>query len=205
MKTITAFIGVIGSGKDYRAESMIRERGCVRIDFKDALIEMCSDLLGYDIRPKYDAFKNHLLGLPLQEPNPLLQQVAWQESVQMQERYPGLMTGRKLLQRLGTDVMRKRDPEYWVNAWKDSACELLDQGKDIVCADCRFENEILGIIRMTGYTSNFIFCDYRSGRYDACSSHASERMAQKFLECGYKDGQTLTPRDLTLALGEVVA
>ena len=50
--------------------------------------------------------------------------------------------GRELLQRLGTDVIRKRQPDFWVNV----VCRLLsalEPDYDVaIIPDCRFPNEI---------------------------------------------------------------
>ena len=50
--------------------------------------------------------------------------------------------GRTLLQKVGTDVVRAKDPDYWVNF----ICEMLwffyDEWDYVLIPDCRFPNEI---------------------------------------------------------------
>ena len=50
--------------------------------------------------------------------------------------------GRALLQRIGTDIVRKKDPDFWVNFMK-SVLRLFEGEWDYVLIDdVRFENEI---------------------------------------------------------------
>lgn len=192
---ITAYIGVMGSGKNFRADLLIK-KGYVTLDFKDALILMCEDLLGYTIRDNYEDFKSTVVGLgpPDRMVNAARMSVR-NESKRILTWFPKAMTGRILLQRLGTEVMRRRDPDYWVKAWQDRARELIANAKDIVCADCRFENEMRAIRHVATVTHvphQFIFCDYHSQRYDARQTHDSEKLAQYYLSKGYKDGDEIT-------------
>ena len=50
--------------------------------------------------------------------------------------------GRTLLQRVGTDTIRAKDPDYWV----DFVCNLLklfpDEWDYVIIPDCRFPNEL---------------------------------------------------------------
>jgi hypothetical protein len=188
---IIGLVGVIGSGKTYTRDQYVA-KGFTAIDFKDALIEMAEDLVGFKITD-YDRFKRTLVGLPDHDntlpadkypPHVLTQDVL--------ARYPTALTGRVLLQRLGTECMRRRDPDYWVKQWAAKVDKLDDIR--VVCADCRFPNEI-AIIRSTArryfVPSRIQFCNYKSDRYDATSSHESEEMAQEYLRRGYADGQVI--------------
>lgn len=50
--------------------------------------------------------------------------------------------GRTLLQKVGTDIVRSKDPEFWVN-WVIKLLELFDnEWEYIIIPDCRFPNEI---------------------------------------------------------------
>ena len=53
---------------------------------------------------------------------------------------------RRILQSLGTDVVRGVDPEYWV---KQMQAKICDSDKRFVVADCRFQNEV-EVIRLCG-------------------------------------------------------
>jgi hypothetical protein len=206
MPQVIAFIGVIGSGKDYQANLLV-EKGFVRIDFKDALIDMASDLAGYDVRHDYDWFKEHIVGVK-RSINPLMTAHYISDDKRVQTNHPEVMTGRRLLQRLGTEVMRKRDPDYWAKAWFKAAVKVIKDGGNVTCADCRFPNEVQAIRRLSDEwcrindqnkrISKLIFCDYRSGRYDDKSTHESEKMAQAILRSGVKDGQELLCDDVPL-------
>jgi len=193
---IVAFIGVIGSGKDYQARQLVAQ-GFVPVDFKEALLQMVERLVGFPIRENYDYFKENILGLTAPEPiGPkfMSRQPAHALTRAILADYPQVMTGRVLLQRLGTDVMRRQDPHYWANQWAAKARQVVLQDHDVVCADCRFPNEMETIRRTAAecrVSARFIFCDYRSARYNPAMEHESERMAQAFLAQGYKDGDEI--------------
>lgn len=203
---VVAFIGVIGSGKDHRKRELVA-KGYAPLDFKDALLEMASDLVGYDVTASYDYFKENLVGLTAPAeigPDFMRRRPPHQISAEVLAGYPQAMTGRRLLQRLGTEVMRKRDPDYWAKAWADKAYGLLREGKSVVCADCRFPNEVRWIRQVASdfaalrnldsLPARFIFCDYRSHRYNPEMDHGSERLAQQLLALGFKDGEEVSGR-----------
>lgn len=50
--------------------------------------------------------------------------------------------GREIMQRIGTDVIRKQDPDFWVN-FADSFFALFkDEWDYVLIPDCRFPNEV---------------------------------------------------------------
>lgn len=58
------------------------------------------------------------------------------------------LTARELMQFIGTDVLRKMQPEVWVNATMNT---IKKDAVDIaIIADCRFPNEVSKIIENTG-------------------------------------------------------
>lgn len=191
---VVAFLGVIGSGKDYRAQQYLEAHpDAMRIDFKDALVEMASDLVGYDVRGEYDWFKSAIIGFR-KPSNALSEGFARHEMDELKRRHPHLLTGRDILQRLGTDVMRARQPDWWAREWKHRAFEALGNARSVVVADCRFENEVLTIrdlAQLCIVDASFVFCDYRSPRYDADSPHESERLARALVRLGLHDGATI--------------
>lgn len=193
MPQIAAFMGVMGSGKDYQAKLLCKsDPNWVQIDFKDALIDMCEDLVGFPVRDRYDEFKEFIVGF--QKPHISLAGMSREDimgrNVRAIQEYPLAMTGRRMLQRLGTDVMRKRDPDYWASEWAKKAIEAIYAGKSVCCGDCRFLNEMC-IIETLAFQSKIEgvirFCDYRSKRYNAQSEHVSEQLAQLFLAADTKD------------------
>ena len=183
MNKVHGFVGVIGSGKNYQQELLVKQ-GWVAIDFKDELIDMCSDLVGYNIREDYEGFKKRIVGLP-----GIL-------SEGLAPQHPLAMTGRRLLQRMGTEVMRKRDPDYWVKAWEKKVKAALQAGKDVAVADVRFDNEVQALKSFEFQSfapieTKIIFCDYYSDRYCSTSEHESEKMAQEFKRRGYQDQEEI--------------
>ncbi len=181
---ITAFIGVMGSGKDYKANELLQsDPSYVRVDFKDALLDMCSDLVGWDVRTDYDWFRAAPVGM--RPPKDAMEKLLVLNRVE--HLGAASHTGRDVMQRLGTEVMRKRDPDHWVDEWEKKAKAALKYGRNVVVADCRFWNEITAITNMS--TSNaFIFCDFYSERYNGENQHASEYLAQHFRQ-RYGDGE----------------
>lgn len=83
--------------------------------------------------------------------------------------------GRSLLQYVGTDVVRKRHPDFWV----DFLIQIFDLFGDswdcVIIPDCRFPNE-LHRIREAGYHATHIRVvrDIESGLSEGQQQHASE-------------------------------
>lgn len=83
--------------------------------------------------------------------------------------------GRSLLQYVGTDVVRKRHPNFWV----DFLIQIFDLFGDswdyVIVPDCRFPNE-LHKIREAGYYATHIrvIRDIESGLNEGQQQHASE-------------------------------
>jgi hypothetical protein len=50
--------------------------------------------------------------------------------------------GRQILQRVGTDVIRNQNPDYWVNFINDFLFMFQDEWDYVLIPDCRFPNEI---------------------------------------------------------------
>ena len=206
---IAAYMGVIGSGKDYQAKNIMKTcpGDWVQIDFKDALIDMCEDIVGFPIRARYEEFKEYIIGF--QHPNAALAGTLQRDSQlvfskQCVKDYPQAMTGRRLLQRVGTDAMRKRDPDYWAAAWAQKAVTAIQAGKSVSVGDCRFHNEMQIVEELSEQlqiSGTITFCDYHSKRYDATSAHESERLAQWILAAGVKDLEQITYQQ-ALAIAE---
>lgn len=192
MAEIIGHVGVIGSGKNY-CQDLLVKKGFIALDFKYELIAMVSDLVGYNISEDYEYFKSHIVGVRRPQ-NPAEDQIYNQMSSTIIANCPEAMTGRRLLQRMGTETMRARDPDFWVKAWTKKAREYLTGGFSVAVADVRFQNEIqaiLGLAKELGISHKIMFCDFRSDRYDPTSAHLSEAIAQEFLKAGYQDGQEI--------------
>lgn len=192
---VTSFIGVIGSGKDYRAGRMILGRmvpdpQITRVDFKDDLLDMVSDIVGYDVRKDYEWFKEHPVGV-MRPSNPLAEAFLRSEWKAILEKYPNIITGRMLLQRVGTEAIRNRHPNYWIDRFDEKAQDfMLGAGSDIVNADTRFFNEVERLMSET-FRAKFIFCNFKSERYNPNFDHPSEHLAQTFVHMGLEDGQEI--------------
>jgi len=168
------------------------------VDFKDALRKHVYDLIGYTPLD-YERFKRCVVGLDSIPGGVALSNWALKLA-------PRLPTGRTVLQRLGTEVFRRRDPGYWVRNALVTIKDLNASGHDVVIADCRFPNELSAVINYaaeTRITLCPVFCDYRSTRYDAENPHESEKMSQKLLAlataAGLKDGDKI-PMEILLKL-----
>ena len=202
MATITAHLGCIGGGKDHQTNLLVAQ-GSVRVDFKDSLLDLAADIAGYDIRADYDFFKRAIVGVKRPD-NQLMLAYALEDMKKLEQANPDVMTGRRLLTRLGTEAMRKRDKDYWVHLYVQAAGKILANGMDVTTADCRFLNEVRAVRNLSA-EARFVFCDFRSERYDPLYAHESERLAQALLKIGAKDGQLLTSKEFREAaevLGE---
>lgn len=171
MRKIYFFMGVMGSGKSTYASllpKMFPNEKWNFVDFKTALTEYVSKFCGYDITKNYDSFKQNVFGID-----------DIKVSDELKSRFPNILTGRDLLQKIGTELFRNYDKEFWVNEF-DKRINSLDG--NIACCDCRFENELrYALTLINKFDVHFIFCNYPSDRY-SLSNHASEIMAQKMLK-----------------------
>ena len=175
---IKAYIGCIGSGKDF-----LSKRDCdTRAAFADELREDVWKILGW--RPKtdkeYKDFKLSRFRLPTDRLD--------------------YITGREILQNYGS-LRKKEDVDYWVKRLIRRIDDiLLDSSKSfcfskfdirsIGISDCRFDNEIVGLIKYCEKKSislEFHHTDFKSDTYDPSLIHESEVLAQSFL--GFKGTQ----------------
>lgn len=184
MSRLVAYLGVQGSGKDFSANKLIKQ-GYVKVAFADALRDMAWDVLGWT--PQNDHSYEWFKRLPIDKrvyindtEEHKLKLLAIQ-SISIKED----ITGRQFLQNLGV-AMRSRDPNFWVMVAVSKIQKILEEGERVVVTDARFDNEIQSLKSLG---SKFIFCDYRSSRYNATDTHESEALAQRLLAEGYKDGQ----------------
>lgn len=162
MKKINVYIGVIGSGKSYRAS---KENDIV-LNYADSLREDVWKLLNWvpSNETEYEVFKNKNLGL---------------------------ITGRELLQNYGQLQKELEGNSYWSNRLLYKLAQEIDNPeiKTIGIADCRFIKEITQLllfsedqfIKSLGVSIEFHHCDYKSYKYDTTNPHISETMAQSIL------------------------
>lgn len=178
---ILATIGAIGSGKDFTCKKL-KSLGFSQVDFKDAMLEAVWTLLNWQPKnqKEYETFK---------------------VSTFSNSFFNISFTGRQLLERFGTECIRKslNLESLWVDKWKEFAGSLLEGFKKVSVGDCRFKNEVEGIISL-GETLNkrvgFIFCDFKSTRYDNSGNHPSRLLAQYLVSLGYKDQDIIEAEEM---------
>jgi len=132
--------GCIGSGKDTVANYLCEHHHFIKFSWADALKDIVSVMFGWDrelvegatqtsreFRETVDAWWSQKLGFEV--------------------------TPRKMLQTIGTDVMRNHlHPEIWVAILERKLANYLRETPDIniVVCDCRFEQEVAAIHRLGG-------------------------------------------------------
>lgn len=184
-RKIVSYIGVIGSGKDYKANKLAMEKNVPVFDFSDGVRDFTFSFLGWEPSndKEYSDFKGKMFPMVM----------------------PGhglfYITGRKFLENIGKR-MREFDPDFWADYTIRQIEEQLMNNPDmdtIIVGSCRYANEAEALFSLTydGVADvQFIFCDYRSERYESDRDDESEWFAQAFLSQGCKDGQDIT--DLVL-------
>lgn len=84
--------------------------------------------------------------------------------------------GRHLLQKIGTDIVRNVNPDYWVNFMCDFLTFFGDDYDVCIIPDLRFPNE-LEVLRVSGFNTVHIDIyrpDYVTSLTEAQQQHASE-------------------------------
>lgn len=117
LPTIVALCGAKRHGKGTAARGLIENHDFVQVDFADALRRCCAEAFGIPLEIWYDDTRK--------------------ESDLAEYGYPG-ETVRSLLITVGTDLMRSKWKNIWVNTWRNVAM----QHQRVVCTDLRFPNEL---------------------------------------------------------------
>lgn len=180
-KEIVAFVGNAGSGKSYQSY-LLTQKGYKELAFADVLRKIAFTSLGInfdDGMKTYDYMKTHNV-----------------ISVKITENHVINSTFRQFLEKLGSEGIRKYDNDFWC---KGLIKEIQENNYKKVCiSDMRFLNEYNHIKKFSeenNYDFKVIFCDYHSDRYDYNNSHVSAKLANYFVDKGYKDLQELTDED----------
>lgn len=177
MKKIIAFIGVRGSGKDYCANATMESSKLsgykkLKVGFSDSVRNTTfQELNVYPKTPEeYDEFK---------------------KTVYYHDKFLYGKTGRDWLEYFG-EGLREKFPLTWCNRLIDKVrftpCEVL------IVTDCRFPHEAMALLSLSRENKadiQFIFCDYRSGRYDDTENEPN-RMALGIREQGTKHLDDIT-------------
>jgi hypothetical protein len=132
MATIIGLTGRKRAGKDTAAQRLVEEYGFIRIAFADPIREMVATLNPIIVVGE-DAF-----GAPSSLRVQQFLEKGW-TSDDLKDRFP---LYREFMQRLGTECVRKYDPEFWVNA---ALVQMTDPDGRYVVTDCRFPNEADGL------------------------------------------------------------
>lgn len=82
--------------------------------------------------------------------------------------------GRTLLQRLGTDIVRAKNPNYWVDYLVDMLWIYEDQWDYVLIPDARFPNEIEAMKLEFHGIALRVVSDFDNGLTDEQKNHPSE-------------------------------
>jgi hypothetical protein len=175
---IWAYIGVIGSGKNFRGEQKFAEspNDSLFVNFSDGVRHYTWKALGWKPRTmeEYDKFKQMEIALLGTDHK---------------------LKGREMLQHIGTDVMRDYDPDVWAKFWDRTITSELQNRliSNFISCDLRYLNEVKTIFEFEKIAKiNIIFCDYHSERYEI-NDHESEKLANDLRTSEFfVDGQDIT-------------
>lgn len=112
--------------------------------------------------------------------------------------------GRALLQYVGTDIVRKRDPDYWVEFLLSMMDFFRDEWDYIIIDDCRFPNEI-----DNWWEDGYEVCHIRVNRdgfdsplTDKAKAHESEHALDN-MECDFEIDNSGSMAELKETVEEV--
>lgn len=179
-KTIVAFVGRAGSGKDYQC-NLLKQQGYKQFGFADTLRHVTARILNIsddEFLSIYDSFKQDEV---ISYKNENMEQLS--------------ITGRQILEHVGASI-REIDEYFWINA-------LLKRIENAFCdkiciSDLRYYNEFVKLnqfCEFKNYDFKVVFCDYHSHRYQESNEHESAAMSNYFAENGYIDLQILNNQD----------
>lgn len=197
---IYGLVGVIGSGKSYRAKMLENnsrkfETPIIIGDFSEGIRQTIVKILSGSDRKidvnstAYSSWKKmpQVLNLPIHPLGdiPYVIQTNGREILQR--------TGECLKTLAGEDVWARWTANYVIQQWVKMSEE--DKNScDIVFGSLRFECEVKALFKVaeiTGKEIQIIFCDFYSNSYEL-NDHISEKFAQYFLSLGCKDGDDIT-------------
>lgn len=100
--------------------------------------------------------------------------------------------GRSILQRVGTDTIRKQNPDYWVEFISDFLKMFSNEWDYVLIPDCRFPNEITRMIKdgwdvMTVRVSRL---NYESPLTEKQQNHISETALDNYQFDYYLDSES---------------
>lgn len=150
-RDLVGFAGLARSGKDTAAGVLV-EHGWTRLAFADEIKAMALDL-----DPIVDEW-----GGPIRL-STVVAKHGWENAKNLPEI-------RRTLQRLGTECVRARDPEFWVRV---AMARALQSDTPVVFTDVRFANEAAAIQAAGGHVVHIIR-DNGPTLDELAAGHASE-------------------------------
>ena len=159
---LIGFSGKKGSGKSYFADYLVNNKLFIKLSFASPLKEITKILFNLSDEDVKDPIKKELI-------NPKFN-----------------ASPRELMQWLGTDIMREEfnkkfnySGSIWIDSVKDKVKTLLDNNKDVVIDDVRFQNEVDMIHSLGGIVIN-LHNDLDNTLTNSTSTHSSENQKLTF-------------------------
>lgn len=159
---LIGFSGKKGSGKSYFADYLVNHKLFIKLSFASPLKEITKILFNLSDEDVKDPIKKELI-------NPKFN-----------------ASPRELMQWLGTDIMREEfnkkfnySGSIWIDSVKDKVKTLLDNNKDVVIDDVRFQNEVDMIHSLGGIVIN-LHNDLDNTLTNSTSTHSSENQKLTF-------------------------
>lgn len=159
---LIGFSGKKGSGKSYFADYLVNHKLFIKLSFASPLKEITKILFNLSDEDVKDPIKKELI-------NPKFN-----------------ASPRELMQWLGTDIMREEfnkkfnySGSIWIDSVKDKVKTLLDNNKDVVIDDVRFQNEVDMIHSLGGIVIN-LRNDLDNTLNNSTSIHSSENQKLTF-------------------------
>jgi hypothetical protein len=197
---IYGLVGVIGSGKTYRAEQLqvdaaCAERPMIMGDFSEGIRQTLMNIFTGHGRgilldsSVYSGWKNltQIIMLPTSG-NGLLP-----DSVKVNGRHLLQRTGEYIKTLAGEDVWARWTANDITDKWTQMPVEEMETC-DIVFGSLRFDCEAEALFRVaeiTGKKVEIFFCNFKSDKYEL-NDHVSENFARYFLDKGCEDGEDIT-------------
>lgn len=159
---LIGFSGKKGSGKSYFADYLVNNKLFIKLSFASPLKEITKILFNLSDEDVKDPIKKELI-------NPKFN-----------------ASPRELMQWLGTDIMREEfnkkfnySGSIWIDSVKDKIKTLLEDNKDVVIDDVRFQNEVDMIHSLGGIVIN-LHNDLDNTLNNSTSTHSSENQKLTF-------------------------
>lgn len=197
---IYGLVGVIGSGKTYRAEQLqvdaaCAERPMIMGDFSEGIRQTLMNI-----------FTGGNRGIQL-DGSVYAHWKAMPQGIFVPTSGNGVLpdsyfvSGRQMLQRTGEFLKTLAGEDVWarwtsldvIRKWANLPVEQAHVC-DIIFGSLRFDCEANALFQVAASTSKeveIIFCNFKSDRYEI-NNHVSENFARYFLDKGCEDGEDIT-------------